>query len=42
MVDDGLIRHKKPTIAERRAIKEKEREAQEQMKHNIKEKYDVN
>ena len=35
-------RHKKPTIAERRALKEKEREVQEQVKQNIKEKYDVN
>ena len=40
--NDGLVRHKKPTVAERRVLREKEREVQEQVKQTIKGKYDVN
>ena len=37
-----MIRHKKPTVAERRVTRQKEREEKEKVKVALKEKYDVN
>ena len=37
-----MIRHKKPTVAERRVTRQKEREVKEQVKEKLKEKYDIN
>ena len=39
---DEMIRHKKPTVAERRVTRQKEREEKEKVKVALKEKYDVN